>query len=131
MGLSTYLRDVAGTALRGVQLVAFTETGTLYAGTVADDSGGAGTIGWAAVNTAGWGTAIPCRLRPVGQAGDAERITAGRLDDRSTHLVAAPAGLPVERTHRFAVAGRGDFEVTAVHDETAAQACFFEVTPAS
>ena len=128
MPSGTFLSGRAPTRLRGLQWLTYRDTGTLWRGTVTSDSGGGATGTWAASSVATWGTAIPCRIDAM--SGD-ESLAAGRLDDRSTHVVQTPAGVPVRNTDRFAIANRGTFEVTAVREWTGESARFFEVTSTS
>jgi hypothetical protein len=87
-------------------------------GTNVDDGGGGATPSWAA------GTAVPCRLDPLTASSG---VTGGQIDERSTHFVTVPPGTTVSTRDRFAIAGRGTFDVTAVREQTAESAQFFEV----
>ena len=128
MPFGTWLAGRPPTSLQGLQAMSYRDTGTLRRGTVTSDAGGGGTVGWTPVAVTTWGTAIPCRIDALsGREGE----VAGRLDDRSTHVVQCPAGVDVRRTDRFVLGNRGTFEITAVRESTAELARFFEVTSAS
>jgi hypothetical protein len=58
-------------------------------------------------------------------------MIGGRIDERSTHLVTVSPGTSVSTRSRFAIAGRGTFEVTATRDQTGEFARSFEVFEAS
>jgi hypothetical protein len=118
MGLSSFLNGRAPVQLRGLQWLAFSDTGVTLRGTVTDDSGGGGTTTFAAVGTAA------CRIDPLTPN---SRITGGQIDERSTHLVTIPIGGTVRSSDRFAISGRGTFEVTAVYELTSELAHVFEV----
>lgn len=79
-----------------------------------------------------WGTAganVPCRVDPLGGLGGV--ILAGRIDERSTHLVTVPPGSTISSNDRFAIQGRGTFEVTATREQTAEMSMEFEVIQVS
>jgi len=118
MPLSTFLDGTNPTRLRGLQWLSLSDTGHVLRGTVADDGGGGVTTGWTLVGT------FACRVDPL--AGRS-RVTGGRIDERSTHLVTVPAGTLVDAGERFVVDGRGTFEVTATWDRTREWAREFEV----
>jgi hypothetical protein len=118
MPLSTFLNDTAINQLRGLQWLALSDAGQVGAGTVTGDTGGGGTTSW------NYGGTIPCRIDPLS---DNESLVAGRISDRSTHLVTAPPGTPVATNSRFLIANRGTYEVTGVQDRTGELARFFEV----
>lgn len=119
MPLSTFLNGQNPDQLRGLLWLALSDAGYLVAGSITDDSGGGGTMTW----TAGT-TGIPCRVDPLS---DRSRITGGAIDERSTHIITVPPGTTVTAASRFAVAGRGTFEVTATHMQTGELASAFEV----
>lgn len=124
MGISTFLNGQAPAQLRGLQWLALTDVGTLLSATAVSDSGGGATTTW--------GTAaadVPCRIDSL--AGGTRDLIAGRIDERSTHLITTPAGTPVHNEHQFVITGRGTFEVTAVREQTAQPAVFFEAVEAS
>jgi len=118
MTLSTFLSDAPVSQLRGLQWLALSDTGQVGTNTITDDGGGGVTSGWA------WGSSVPCRIDPLTNN---ETLAAGRISDRSTHLVTVPAGTPVSVSSRFLIAGRGTYEVTGVQDTTGELARFFEV----
>jgi hypothetical protein len=86
---------------------------------VTSDAGGGGSFAWSATGT------VDCRIDPLSAGGGG--ILAGRVDERSTHLVTVPPGTSVTDASRFAISGRGTFEVTATREQTAEQATSFEV----
>lgn len=121
MPLSTFLNGQNPDQLRGLMWLALSDTGYLVSGTITDDSGGGGTMTWTA-GTVG----IPCRVDPVTGRG-ADRMTGGAIDERSTHVVTVAPGTTITAASRFAVDGRGTFEVTATHSQTGELASVFEV----
>jgi len=121
MSLSTFLDGPTG-QLRGLQWLALSDLGQVGTNTTTDDGGGGVTSGWA------WGGTVPCRIDPLTNN---EPLAAGRISDRSTHLVTAPPGTPVTTNSRFVIANRGTYEVTGVQDTTGELARFFEVVQAS
>lgn len=94
---------------RGLATEALTDRGYVIGGSIVDDGGGGGTF----VESAG-GTVF-CRLDALGGN---EGPVAGRVSDRSTHLLTLPAGTELSVSDDFAVVGRGTFEVTAVREHT-------------
>lgn len=119
MPYSTFLNGKNPTQLRGLQWLTFTDTGTVYTRGGSSDSGGGITVAWTAGGT------TPCRIDPV--VGNRSGIVGGRIDERSTHIVRVPSGMTVSSDDRFAIAGRGSYEVTVTHDRTDAWALSFEV----
>ena len=67
---------------------------------------------------------VPCRIDPLSGG---EEITANRISDESTHLVTVPAGTRVIANQRFAIVGRGTFDITVVREATGELARTFEV----
>lgn len=124
MSLSTFLNGRAASQLRGVQWLAFSESGVALSATVSSDSGGGGSVVWAAAGT------FACRVDPLGAANNG-RVTGGQIDERSTHVVMTQSGATVGASDRFAITGRGTFEVTAVRQVTAEFAHSFEVVQVS
>lgn len=122
MGLMTFLGDGNPTRLRGLAWLSLSDLGQVGTGTITDDGGGGGTATWT------YGGTIPCRIDPMTGG---ELVTGGRLSDRSTHTITVPAGTVVSVASRFALAGRGTFEVTAVRSRTGEALTFFEVVQAS
>lgn len=122
MPLSTFLDGGTVTQLRGLQWLALSDVGQVGAGTLVDDGGGGVTTGWA------YGGSIPCRIDPLTGR---EAVVAGRINDRSTHLITVPPGTIVGTSSRFAIAGRGTYEVTGIQDQTGELARFFEVIQVS
>lgn len=121
MPIGTYLNGSTPSTRRiGLLWLALSESGTILTATTTSDAGGGSTQAWAA------GTAtIPCRIDPAGRMGLND--VADRIDERSTHFVTVPPGTPVTTNSRFAITGRGTFEVTATRDQTAEHAKVFEV----
>jgi head-tail adaptor len=109
MPLGTFLNGGTITTLRGLSWLALSDSGRVGAGTIVGDTGGGATTTWT------YGGTIPCRVDPLSGR---ELITAGRISDRSTHLITVPPGAGVTTSNRFAVTGRGTFEITAVQDRT-------------
>lgn len=124
MPLSTFLNGGTATQLRGLQWLALSDVGNVGAGTVVSDGGGGGTASWV------YGSSIPCRVDPLNDRGIGS-VIAGRIDERTTHLITVPAGTDVPAASRFAVSGRGTFEVTAVPERTAEWTRVFEVVEIS
>lgn len=120
MPLSTFLNARNPTQLRGLAWLALSEAGFVVAGTAASDSGGGVTQTW----TAG-SVSVPCRIDPV--TDQSRRLVGGRIDERSTHVVTVPAGTSLSAADRFAITGRGTFEITATHEQTGEMARMFEV----
>ena len=118
MSISTFLNDGPVSQLRGLGWLALSDVGQVGAGTAVDDGGGGVTTGWA------YGGSIPCRIDPLTTN---ETLSAGRISDRSTHLVTVPPGTPVTASSRFVIANRGTYEVTGVQDQTGEMMRFFEV----
>lgn len=102
---------------RGLLWLRLTDTGYVLAGAAVDDGGGGATQTWTA------GSAVPCRVDPLTGR---EEMTAGQVDDRSTHLITVPADTTISSRERFAIDNRGTFEITAVRERTAEWARRFE-----
>lgn len=125
MPLSTFLDGREPIRLRGLQMLSMSDTGHVVRAVSTDDQGGGVTQSWSA------GTAVPCRIDPIADRGFS-RVTGGRIDERSTHVVQMPAGTALGGTlittdDRFAIDGRGTFEVTALRDRTREWVREFEV----
>lgn len=121
MSFSTFLDGRPSTQLRGLAWLSLSDTGHVVRATTTDDGGGGISQVWAQA-----GSALPCRIDPVGSRQQG-RVTGGAIDERSTHVVTVPAGTAVGAGERFAVTGRGTFEVTAVRDRTGEWSHQFEV----
>ncbi len=119
MGLSTFLNGRDPVRLRGLLWLSLSEVGQRGTAALTDDLGGGVSESWT------FGGSIPCRIDPLAAGGGG--VLAGRVDERSTHLVTVPPGAGVVLSDRFAIVGRGTFEVTAVRSQTAEQASSFEV----
>jgi hypothetical protein len=100
-------------------MLALSDTGTVQVAASTSDVGGGATQAWTA------SAAVPCRIDPLG-AGQGP-VTGERLDERSTHVVTVPPRTAVNLADRFAITGRGSFEVTAVRLQTDEGATMFEV----
>jgi hypothetical protein len=119
MPLSTFLNGTTPTRLRGLLWLSLSDVGHHVTQVSTDDTGGGVTQVWTA------GTAdIACRLDPLG---DNTGLVGGRVDERSTHMVTVPPGTTVNASDRFAITGRGTFEITATRDQTSEFAHSFEV----
>lgn len=108
--------------LRGLAWLSLTDIGMIGAGTVTNDGGGGGTTTW------NYGSGMPCRVDPL--LGD-ESVIASRLSDDSTHVITVPPGTTVAAANRFAITGRGTFEITAVRTRTLEPFTFFEAVQVS
>lgn len=117
MGLGTFLgRGHPPTHLRGAQFLAFSETALLQSGTVTSDLGGGGTTVWAAAGT------MVCKIASIGGS---PNLTAGRMDESSTHVVSTSPNVTVNTGQRVVVRG-GTFGITHVYDGTDARTTRFE-----
>lgn len=123
MSLFTFLKDREPAQLRGLMLAALTDTASILAGTVTDDTGGGGSTTWGTASTG------PCRIDPL--PGGSSRLTGGQIDERSTHIVTVPPGVSVNTGSRVQIASRGVFEVTGIRTRTDARSTVFEVKPVS
>jgi head-tail adaptor len=122
MGLATFLSGGTINQLRGLAWLALGDLGQVGTATITSDSGGGGTAVWS------YGGTIACRIDPITGG---EQMAADRLSDRSTHTVTVPPGTAITTAARFAIAGRGTYEVTAVRSRTDEPMTFFEVVQAS
>lgn len=120
MSFSTFLDGRDPVRLRGLLWLALSDVGQRGTATVTGDSGGGASSSWAYSGT------IPCRVDPLADRSD-RSLLAGRIDERSTHLITVPSGVVVSSNDRFVVAGRGTFEVTATRQQTGEAAVSFEV----
>lgn len=120
MGLGTgFGGDTA--YLRGLQMLALTdscEVGTL---TLTEDDGGGATAAWS------YAAAVSCRVDPVTGG---ESVVADRLSDRTTHIITLPAGTTVLGDSRLRVNAAVVYEVTAVRGRTGEQVQLVEAVPA-
>jgi Phage head-tail joining protein len=111
MGIATFLgTGRTPTRLRGLMFLALSETAVIQARTAVSDEGGGAAWTWATK-----GTAL-CRVAALGSSGS--HTTAGRADERSTHMCHMPPGTAVDLADRVVVSGRGTFEVTGLQDRT-------------
>jgi hypothetical protein len=118
MSLSTFLDGQNPTQLRGLAWLSLSDTGILQSTAGTSDAGGGITSAWANVGT------TECRIDPLTSR---SRITGGQIDERSTHVVTVPPDVSPASGDRFAIAGRGTFEVTAISQRTAEWLGTFEV----
>jgi hypothetical protein len=119
MSVGTFLNGRAPDQPRGLLWLSLSDTGYVLASSWTDDTGGGGAHTW--------GTAalsVPCRLDPMGTR---SRLTGGKIDERSTHVVTVAPGTPIGAADRFLISGRGTFEVTAMRERTAEASMTFEV----
>lgn len=124
MPLGTFLNGRAPSQLRGLQWLSLSETGFFLTRSTTSDSGGGATTSWTA------GSAVPCRIDPITDRGDT-RTTGGRIDERSTHIITVPTETTLAASGRFAITGRGTFEITTTHQQTGEWSRVFEVIEAS
>ena len=124
MPIGTFLNGRQVSQLRGLQWLALSDTGNFLTRSSTSDSGGGATTSWTA------GSAVPCRIDPIGDRGDA-RMIGGRIDERTTHVVTVPAQTSITASGRFQITNRGTFEVTAVRTRTAEVTRIFEVIQVS
>lgn len=122
--LSTFLDGRPYTQLRGAAWLALSDLGHVLSGSVVSDGGGGGTTVWTSAGT------VPCRIDPLGSPRRGGQLVGGRIDERATHIVTLPAETPVLVTDRFAIDGRGTFEITEVRDRTNEWSRVLTVVPA-
>ncbi len=94
---------------RGLTFMALSDVGYVLTRTLGDDSGGGQTGTWTA------GSALACR---VDVWGGGENLTAGRVNERTTHRITIPPETTVTTADRFSVSTVGTFEITAVRTRT-------------
>jgi SPP1 family predicted phage head-tail adaptor len=109
MPLTTFLRDIPATRLRGLAFLALDEVATIQSQTLTSDSGGGATQVWAGTAT------CACRIDP---AGGAPGVSAGRISESATHIVTVPSTAGVTEDSRLVIAGRGTFEISLVRMQT-------------
>jgi len=124
MPIGTFLNGDNFTQLRGLLWLSLSDTGQVGTRTPVSDTGGGASETWS------YGSSVACRVDPINRA-DSEEVVAGRLSDRSTHLITTPPGTSVNLAQRFQVVNRGTFEVTAVRMRTGQWATFFEAVQVS
>lgn len=110
MSIFTSYGEADFVQLRGLAWMALDETGHARSTAGSSDAGGGFTAGSATL-----GTAIPCRLDPLTGR---ETLVAGRIDDRSTHMLSTPPGTDLDLSQQFVVDSWGTFEVTAQRKRT-------------
>ncbi len=116
--LGTFSDGEPAVQLRGLAFLALSDVGHLSRGTVVDDAGGGGSVTEVLSGT------IPCRIDPLSGG---ERDLAGRISERSTHVLSVPAGTDLSARDRFVIDGRGTFEVTATRQRSRGWVQRFEV----
>jgi hypothetical protein len=121
--LSTFLHGRTPTRLRGLMFLALDESALILTPQATSDIGGGVSTSWGTAGTAA------CRIDPAGGAG--MRVAAGKLDETATHMITVPPTAEVLETDRFVIAGRGTFEVLAVHLRTGQTVQRFEVIQTS
>lgn len=123
MPIQTFLRDrepSGATHFRGLAGAALADTMTVMTTGGTSDGGG----GRSGSFTAGTQT-FPCRVAPLG--GEQSRLVGDRIDERATHFIYAQKSAISDAGQRVAVAGRGTFQVLAVHERSASWLTAFEV----
>ncbi len=118
--LATFVNGRPYTTLRGAAFLFLSDVGHIVSGSVAGDSGGGGTTVW----TAGT-TNIPCRIDALSGS---ESVIAARISEHSTHEITLPPETAVTVQDRFAIDGRGTFDVTAVLERTVEWTRIIEVS---
>jgi head-tail adaptor len=124
MPLGTFLNDTAVIRLRGLLWLGLTDTANIQTRTATSDAGGGASEVW---NT---GPDVPARIDPVGGEAD-ERVSGGRISDRSTHLITFAPRTTVTTKDRVSIDNRGVFEVTAVRARTGALSTVVEAVQIS
>lgn len=110
MPLSSFLNGRAPTTVRGLQMLALSDTASIQRRTATSDTGGGASWAWNTIGTAA------CRVYPAGGGGG--RLVGGVLDERTTHFCRMPLGTVVDTPDRLVVVNRGTFEVTAAPART-------------
>lgn len=119
MTLGSFLDGRQPDRLRGLQMLALADRGSIQQRVSVDDAGGGVTQTWTVTETG-----VPCRIAPLsGTRG----MTAERIDERSTHTVTVPAGTDITAADRFDIDDRGTYEVTAARERTNERTRVFEV----
>jgi SPP1 family predicted phage head-tail adaptor len=109
MPFSTFLDGNDPVRLRGLPWISLSGSGQVLRGTFVSDSGGGGSVTWNSQGT------VACRIDPISGRDD---LVAGRVSERSTHVVTLPPNTDVGTDDRFLIDGRGTLLVTAVRDRT-------------
>jgi len=118
MGIATFLNGRDPSQLRGLQWLRLSDSGAVMTRVYVDDVGGGASSTWAA------GTPVPCSIESLTYRSG---LVGARVDERSTHLVQVPTSTSVSTDDRFTITGRGTFEITALHQQTAEWVTEFEV----
>jgi hypothetical protein len=145
MSLGTSLYDSVPTRLRGLAFLSLSDTGHVLTRTMVDSrgtvmvggtwGGSQGTVYFPGTGTAGTftggqvetftaGTAIPCRVDPMGGE---EGTVANRIDERTTHRITVPPQTVVSARDRFSTTA-GTYEITAVRTRTQEPVRILEAT---
>jgi len=109
MPISTFLDGRQPTQLRGLAFLALSDIGQVLTQTSTDDGGGGASQAWNLSGT------IACR---VDDLSGSEQLSAGRISDRTTHVITVPPNVVPTPADRFLIAGKGTFEITAVRNRT-------------
>lgn len=107
--IGTFLDGRVPTQLRGLAFLALSDSGHLETQVSTDDAGGGASQVWTA------GAVIACR---VDDMSGSEQLSAGRISDRSTHVITVPPNVVPTPADRFLIDGKGTFEITAVRNRT-------------
>lgn len=83
------------------------ETGRVLTRTTASSGGGGTRESWDS------GPDLLCRIDPIG-GGKGSASPGDRIDDRTTQMIALPAGTQITEADRVEIDGKGVFEVTQV-----------------
>jgi head-tail adaptor len=118
MGISTFLDGQNPTQLRGLAWLSLSDTAIIQSRAGTSDAGGGITEAWSNAGT------TECRIDPLTARSG---LVGARIDERSTHRVTVPPDAVVSAASRFAISGRGTYEVTAVDDRTDPWLNTFEV----
>lgn len=122
MGVATFLDGTAVTQQRGLAWLALSAAGQIISAGGTSDAGGGITGGSATL-----GSSFACRIDPL--AGG-ETPVAGRISDRSTHLVTVPSEITVDIANQVKV-DDDVFEITAIRSRTRALFQVLEAVEAS
>lgn len=120
MPISTFLNGRAPTTARGLLFMALDDTAIIQTRSFVSDSGGGGTVSWAASGT------VACRVAPLFNR-PMSRLVGAQIDERSTHVLITAPDVLIGSTDRVIVSNRGTYEITGVRDRTDALTNVFEV----
>lgn len=125
MPLSTFLRDRP--PQRGLIWLSLSETGRILKRSSASDGGGGVTETYSPAASADWAATTNVRCR-IDALGGNEAEMAGRISDRSTHIITMAPHTAVSVDDDFQIQDRGRYEITAVRARTNEFARVIEVT---